>query len=97
MLTKAENIPEELKRLSQWVCVSKTDKIPKNPFNGKNAQANNPKTWGTFEQAVKACESFGFDYIGLQLIMLVAGLVIFLVMTGLSYKAACRNFELIDL
>lgn len=66
MLTKAENIPEELKRLAQWVCVSKNDKIPKNPFNGKNAQANNPKTWGTFEQAVKACESFGFDYIGFE-------------------------------
>ena len=66
MLTKAENIPEELKRLSQWVCVSKNDKIPKNPFNGKNAKANDPKSWGTFEQAVKACESFGFDYIGFE-------------------------------
>jgi putative DNA primase/helicase len=48
------------------VCVSKTDKIPKNPFNGKNAKANDPKTWGTFEQAVKACETFGFDYIGFE-------------------------------
>lgn len=66
MLTKAENIPEELKRLSQWVCVSRNDKIPKNPFNGKNAKANDPKSWGTFEQAVKACESFGFDYIGFE-------------------------------
>lgn len=41
--------------------------------------------------------SFGLDHIGLQLIMLLAGLVVFLVMTGLSYKAACRSFELIDL
>lgn len=66
MQTKAENIPEELKQVAQWVCVNKTDKIPKNPFNGKNAQANNPKTWGTFEQAMKACETFGFDYIGFE-------------------------------
>lgn len=41
--------------------------------------------------------SFGLDHIGFQLIMLLAGLVVFLVMTGLSYKASCRNFELIDL
>ena len=60
------NIPEELKKVAQWVCVSKTDKIPKNPFNGKNAKANDPKTWGTFEQAVKACDTFGFDYIGFE-------------------------------
>jgi len=66
MLTKVENIPEELKTLSQWVCVSKSDKIPKNPFNGKNAKANDPKSWGTFQQAVKACDTFGFDYIGFE-------------------------------
>ena len=66
MLTKVENIPSELKKVSQWVCVNKTDKIPKNPFNGKNAKANNPKTWGTFEQAVKACDTFGFDYVGFE-------------------------------
>lgn len=66
MLTKAESIPEELKKVAQWVCVGKSDKIPKNPFNGKNAKANDPKTWGTFEQAVKACEAFGFDYIGFE-------------------------------
>lgn len=66
MKTNVSNIPEELKSLPQWVCVSEKDKIPKNPFNGKNAQANNPKTWGTFEQAVKACDTFGFDYLGFE-------------------------------
>ncbi len=66
MVTNINSIPEELKKVPQWVCVSKTDKIPKSPFNGKNAQANNSKTWGTFEQAVKACESFGFDYLGFE-------------------------------
>jgi len=41
--------------------------------------------------------SFGFEHIGFQFIMLLAGLAVFLVMTGLSYKASCRNFEALDL
>lgn len=64
MQTKIENIPEELKKTKQWVCWVGEDKIPKNPASGKNAQSNNPKTWGTFEQAVKACETFGLNGIG---------------------------------
>lgn len=64
MITRIENIPEELKGVSQWVCWVGNDKIPKNPANGKNAQSNNPSTWGTFKQAVKACETYSFDGIG---------------------------------
>lgn len=66
MLSRVENIPRELRQVSNWVCCSGKDKIPRNPFNGKNAKSNDPKTWGTFEQAVKACETFGFDYIGFE-------------------------------
>lgn len=64
MHTKVENIPEELKSLEQWVCWVGSDKIPKSPKTGKNAQSNNAKTWGTFKQAVKACDTYGFDGIG---------------------------------
>ena len=64
MITKIENIPMELQSLDNWVCWQGNDKIPKNPCTGKNAQSNNPKTWGTFKQAIKACETFGFDGIG---------------------------------
>lgn len=64
MQTKIENIPMELKKVSQWVCWQGEAKIPKNPFNGQNARSNDKNTWGTFEQAVKACESFGFDGLG---------------------------------
>ena len=66
MKTNIDNIPAELKELPQWVCVNAGDKIPKNPANGKNAKANDPKTWGTFAQAVKACDTFGFDFIGFE-------------------------------
>ena len=41
--------------------------------------------------------SFGFDHIGFQVGMLIVGLVLFLILTLLSYKSACRNFEKIDL
>lgn len=64
MKTRIENIPEELKRVPQWVCWQGQAKIPKNPFNGQNARSNDPKTWGTFEQAVKACDTFGLDGLG---------------------------------
>jgi len=60
-----DNIPEELKKLKQWVCCD-VNKLPKNPITGGNAMANNPSTWGTFEQAVKAKEKFGFAGIGFQ-------------------------------
>ena len=64
MLTRVENIPEELKNVPQWVCWQGEAKIPKNPFNAQNARSNDKKTWGTFPQAVKACETFGFDGLG---------------------------------
>lgn len=64
MKTNIENIPDELKHVNNWVCWVGEDKIPKNPMTGKNAQSNNPKTWGSFPQAIKACETFGFDGLG---------------------------------
>lgn len=64
MVTKIENIPEELKELAQWVCWVGSDKIPKSPKTGGNAKSNDPSTWGTFKQAVKACDTFGFDGLG---------------------------------
>ncbi|MBR6472789.1 MAG: ABC-2 transporter permease [Firmicutes bacterium] len=44
-----------------------------------------------------ALNAFGTDSIGLQLILLIAGIIIYVVMTVLSYKRACRLFETIDL
>lgn len=60
-----QNIPEELKRLKQWVCWC-GDKIPKNPYTGTNAQSNNPETWSDFETAIKAVEKYHFDGVGFQ-------------------------------
>lgn len=44
-----------------------------------------------------AVNAFGFDHIGLQTALLCGGAVIFIILTLLSYKKACSNFEKIDL
>lgn len=66
MQTRVENIPNELKKLRQFVCWVGNDKIPKNPHTGQNAMSNNPDTWGTIEEAVAACEKYRFDGVGLM-------------------------------
>ena len=44
-----------------------------------------------------AVNAFGFDRLGLQLALLAAGAVIYLVLTRISYKKSCACFERIDL
>ena len=60
------NIPATLKRSCTWVCwreepgdnqKDKPDKIPVNPRTGKNAKSNNPKTGGTYDQALAYFEA----------------------------------------
>lgn len=58
-----EQIPNELKKLKQWVCWT-SDKLPKNPYTGGNAQSNNAETWSDFETACKAVEKYNFNGVG---------------------------------
>ena len=58
------NIPEELKKLPQWVC--RKEKIPFNPVTGKPAKAGQPTTWARFENAVNAFQGGGYDGIGFE-------------------------------
>ena len=44
-----------------------------------------------------ALNAFGLDNLGLQIVMLLAEAVAFLIMTMLSFKISSRNFEKIDL
>ena len=46
---------------------------------------------------LEALNAFGFDCIGLQCVLFLAGSVAFLIMTLLSYRSACRHFERVDL
>lgn len=66
MITRTENIPKSLRKLKQWVCWKNVDKVPKNPHTGGNAKSNDSSTWGTYEEAINACEKFGFDGIGFE-------------------------------
>lgn len=46
---------------------------------------------------LEALNAFGFEHFLLQFGLLVLGAVIFIALTALSYRNACRNFERIDL
>ena len=41
--------------------------------------------------------AFGIEHFGLQMVMLIIGMVLYVLLTLLSYKKACRDFERIDL
>lgn len=61
-MTILQNIPHELRALSQWVAAG-TDKHPLNPRTGQPASVTDPATWGTFEEAKNA----GFKHVGFVL------------------------------
>lgn len=50
--------------VNQWVCWQGEAKIPKSPLTGQNAKSNDKNTWSSFDDAVKACDKFGFDGLG---------------------------------
>lgn len=72
--TKLSNLPDEMKQTEQWVYYrlqqiagrSKPAKMPYSPNGSKwqKADTTDPKTWGTFEQAVAACSMYEGTGIG---------------------------------
>ncbi|HOC60645.1 MAG TPA: hypothetical protein PKN70_11885 [Smithellaceae bacterium] len=68
-----DNIPKELKLLNNFVLWKKEtipgrDKPTKIPYqaNGHKAMSNNPQTWCSFDEAVRAFEAGRFSGIGFQ-------------------------------
>ncbi len=59
-----DNIPEELRKLKQWVCVLAESKMPMQALSFYPASSTNPDTWATFDEAVAAVERGHYDYIG---------------------------------
>lgn len=59
-----DNIPEELRRLKQWVCVTANSKVPMQALTYFSASSTNPATWSTFEDAVLSVKLGLHDYIG---------------------------------
>ena len=59
-----DNIPEELKRLNQWVCANEDSKVPMQANRPYPASSTNPATWASFEDALWAVEHGYYDYLG---------------------------------
>lgn len=59
-----DNIPEELRRLNQWVCANDCSKVPMQATMPYPASSTNPATWSSFEEAVGAVRDGHYDYIG---------------------------------
>lgn len=63
-MTCYENIPEELKKLNQWVCTHSNHKVPMKAWENEAASSVNPQTWATFDTAVNAVSQGHYDYCG---------------------------------
>jgi primase-polymerase (primpol)-like protein len=59
-----DNIPEELKRLNQWVCANDCSKVPMQATCDRPASSTNPATWASFEDALWAVRNGYYDYLG---------------------------------
>lgn len=67
---RAESIPNELKTYRAWVLWKLTrvgDKPTKHPYSvhtGRRASSTDSRTWGSFEEVLKAYEAGGYGGIG---------------------------------
>ena len=58
------NIPDEIKRLSQWVCTKGDSKVPRRAFMDGAASSTDTSTWSTFEMAKSSVEYGYNDHVG---------------------------------
>ena len=59
-----DSIPEELRRLNQWVCANDCSKVPMQATRPYPASSTNPATWSSFEDALWAVEHGYYDHLG---------------------------------
>ena len=57
------NIPIELRKLNQWVCVKGDSKIPINVNTSTPASSTDPSTWCSFDNALTSIKDGRYDYI----------------------------------
>lgn len=63
-LKRYDNIPGEMIRLAQWVCVSSDSKVPKMPWQPRAASTSDPNTWSSFSEVTRAVEAGFYSGIG---------------------------------
>ena len=59
-----DNIPNELKKLNQWVCAKEDSKVPMIAWENNAASSTNPSTWSDFDTAFYAYANLHYDYCG---------------------------------
>ena len=59
-----DNIPEDLRKLNQWVCANEGSKVPMQANRPYPASSTNPDTWASFEDALWSVEHGYYDYLG---------------------------------
>ncbi len=59
-----DNIPEDLRKLKQWVCAREGSKVPMQANRPYPASSTDPATWASFEDALWAVEHGHYDYLG---------------------------------
>lgn len=59
-----DNIPDELKKLNQWVCALEGSKIPMMAIENSVASSTNPDTWCDFDTALESMNKSHYDYCG---------------------------------
>lgn len=63
-MDRYRKIPDELKRLNQWVCAWNTSKCPMQSNVLKAASPSKPETWSTFQDAEDSVEVGNYEHIG---------------------------------
>lgn len=58
------NIPEEIKKLNQWVCTKGDSKVPRRAFMDAPASSTDIGTWSSFDMAKSSVENGYNDYVG---------------------------------
>jgi hypothetical protein len=58
------NIPEELKKLPQWVCTRGDSKVPMMARINAAASSTDARSWSSFEIACLSVEYGNYDYVG---------------------------------
>ena len=59
-----DNIPEELRKLNQWVCAMNGSKVPMKAWENAAASSTNPDTWSDFDTALNSVNNQHYDYCG---------------------------------
>src|SRR5262245_34814826 len=78
MTPRYQEIPEELRKLPNWVVwklekragkdgVLRDTKVPYNAKTGRKAKSNDPTTWSSFTEAIAALEPGGYSGVGFNL------------------------------